>query len=428
MAVCNLFNKLNKDTGNFMMFSQYSEDLIRCATHPGVYRVTPSKFIVLDINYNNFTILGGTDRNTTFPQYLQNYYENGCAYLRQIKGDEYNPDYAKNLFWNCILEANLISISKTTEDDNLPMDYANTILYVGDINIQTYDSYEGMGYSEIYCHIPNDSKAQYIGINKSEDNLEKYIYIDEYILGYTADDYKPETMCPIRLDSEIDYYYEKQYNFSFEDGSNLETRIRPLDKYNFNTIIILYDVYIENSEGGLIKQYEDIPLGVYICGKIENETTTNPGIKFISNDDIYGAGTSYGLRICSKFVITPDSDNIKPIEINTDEGDSYSSVYISFSEMNKTIQKMEEVIASIYNNSQMSKELLAIFKNTRTNVPYVKMIGEYGYWFINGRNTGYPVMGKSAEVQPYTCCEVQAGINEFEKDLGYPGDDECPMH
>ena len=88
MAVCNIFNKLSKNTGNFLTFSQYSEDLTKGATQYEAYRVVPSKFIVMDVDYNKISqtlnsfysddegksLLTG-DLNQDLPRYFRDYYE-----------------------------------------------------------------------------------------------------------------------------------------------------------------------------------------------------------------------------------------------------------------------------------------------------------------------------------------------------------------
>ena len=56
MAICNLFNNLDKTSGNFLMFSQYVEDITRNYTEGENWRIAPSKFIALDINYDNIDI------------------------------------------------------------------------------------------------------------------------------------------------------------------------------------------------------------------------------------------------------------------------------------------------------------------------------------------------------------------------------------
>lgn len=172
MAVCNIFNKLSKNTGNFLTFSQYSEDLTKGATQYEAYRVVPSKFIVMDVDYNKISqtlnsfysddegksLLTG-DLNQDLPRYFRDYYENGCAYLRSNYNGDWNPKLSANMFWNTLYKANMLT---TTENENLNY-FINEVRYIGDINIQSYDEKSGEGYSEIYCYIPSEAKAYKYG-------------------------------------------------------------------------------------------------------------------------------------------------------------------------------------------------------------------------------------------------------------------------
>lgn len=172
MAVCNIFNKLSKNTGNFLTFSQYSEDLTKGATQYEAYRVVPSKFIVMDIDYNKISnklksyysndegssLLTG-DMNEDLPRYFRDYYENGCAYLRSNYNGDWNPKLSANMFWNTLYKSEMLT---TTENENLNY-FINEVRYIGNINIQSYDEKLGEGYSEIYCYIPSESKAYKYG-------------------------------------------------------------------------------------------------------------------------------------------------------------------------------------------------------------------------------------------------------------------------
>lgn len=164
MAICNIFNDLTKQTGNFLTFSQYTEDLTRGATQYEAYRVVPSKFIVMNIDYSNVKntlseegIEG--DLNNVIPKYFQNYFENGCAYLKKNYKGDWTPKHAANMFWNTLYKANMLT---TTEDVNSNY-FINEVRYIGDINIQSYDEKYGEGFSEIYCYIPSDAKAYKYG-------------------------------------------------------------------------------------------------------------------------------------------------------------------------------------------------------------------------------------------------------------------------
>ena len=170
MAICNLFRSLSKKTGNVMMFSQYSEDLTQCYVQHDNYDVIPSRFVALNINYSTFKAPEGfvpsspANPNTDIPTYLQNYFENGCAWMRGTKIGEdweptkWSPDVSTNLFWNALLQSKLIEYSTiTVEGKNIHI--IPQVKYVGDIDIHSYESRDGVGYSEVYCYIPNAAEG-----------------------------------------------------------------------------------------------------------------------------------------------------------------------------------------------------------------------------------------------------------------------------
>ena len=74
MAICNLFRTLSKETGTFMMFGQYADDLTKHHVQYHSYKVVPTKFAVLDINYSTLSRyaegLGLTNLNKVLPAYL----------------------------------------------------------------------------------------------------------------------------------------------------------------------------------------------------------------------------------------------------------------------------------------------------------------------------------------------------------------------
>jgi hypothetical protein len=135
MAVCSLFKKLTKTTGEFLMFSQWAEDLTKNHSYGYKYRAVPSKFITADLDFSKFKYAGtDSDLNILFPNHLQNYFENGCAVGKNRNIDEFDwdPNKATNLFWNTLLDSGLISIKYTGEEA-----YISNLNYVGDINIHS---------------------------------------------------------------------------------------------------------------------------------------------------------------------------------------------------------------------------------------------------------------------------------------------------
>lgn len=139
MAICNVFKKLTKETGTFLTFGQYMDDLTEWQTKSKYYKIVPSKFIAIDNQTKKYS-------NSTLPKCFYEYFENSCACFKNSKDLEWNPEYSKILFWNAMFESGII-----TKNSNDNINYTiDGIKYVGDINMQSHNNIDGMGYSEIY--------------------------------------------------------------------------------------------------------------------------------------------------------------------------------------------------------------------------------------------------------------------------------------
>lgn len=364
MAVCNTFKELTNNTGEFFTFSQYAEDLTEQLSKVG-YKVVPSKFLTLNVDYKEYD-------NTTLPIFLQNQFENGCAYLKSASS--WNVDLYKTLFWNAFGD---LCIDPSTGK--------SSINYIGDINIQSFNQVDNMGYNEIYCYIPNDAKEQEVKftVNNPSDLVE---YTEPYICGYDASEVGTNGLIGIDVPSTINYYLSDKYSFdTTTDSTNTY--------FDFNTIVVLYDVL--DSDGNFIN--ENIPLGIYFTGIIENGAMTNSFRKFVSNNDVYGSGTSYGLRICSKFMVASNGTVKYDVDssLNTTEiVEDYESYSRLMGQLAESQIKMDSILGSISEYSQDLKDHLSEFKSNKTNVPYIRYINGEGYWFVNGKNTGCKATGE----------------------------------
>lgn len=424
MAICNLFQKLTKDTGTFLQFSQYSEDLTRMLSGSNLYKVVPSKFVAANINYK--TDNSDADWNTEFPKTLQNYFENGCAVLKEQI--EWNPEYSRNLFWNYMFDQGYLSMQQSSDG----YQYVPQIKYVSTIDLMSYEQWEGMGYNEIYCYISNDALPQNYGVSKLQ-GASVYECNDTYIQGFDESD-------SIALDGTLtpptNYVYGRQWIMSFESdlqNQGVQTFPNTIDTnyFEINTIIVLYDIMVQDGDT-MQTIYRDVPMGIYLPGKIANAkndadpnetekqdegTVHNYITKYISNADIYGAGTSYGLRICSRFTPTPNNDTIQTVDIHV-ESDQNAALCRVLAGMSDLQTQMSEIVLDVYKENQASKELLAIFKNSRTNVPYIKEVNGIKTWFVNGRSLDATIDEISgtgvSECIPATKAEIQHTIDEYE--------------
>lgn len=390
MAICNLFNRLDKPSGTFMMFSQYVEDITHNYTEGENWRVVPSRFIALNVNYNNIkksvVAPNGEELNEAIPKYIQNCFENACAYGREhyheyadfltsdARYQSWNPEISKNLFWNCLFDGEFLKVSEYGATK-----IVDEVKYWSDIALQSYDEHQGMGYGEIYCYIPSNAErmmCQCIPVtdtvgedgrrfDASNSNVMLEGHTDKYIEGYVQN-----------------YYYDNDFNMTFNDDT-LEQLMNSSDSYyDINTIVVLYDV-LKQVNGDWQKIYSYIPMGMYIAGKFdESGKLTNIFRKYVSTS--YGTGTSYGLRICTRFTVSPKGMILKETDLTTDS-DNYTTVGQLMTSMSECLTKMLEISRNNNETTQQFKETMAAMRNNRTNVPYVKDINGTDWWFVNGR-------------------------------------------
>lgn len=419
MAICNLFNKISNSTGTFLQFSQYSEDLSQMISGGSLYRIEPSKFVAAYINFKHDN--GIDDWNIIFPTELQNYFENGCACIRDL--ENWSPEISKNLFWNFLFDKQYLTTKQISNDT-----FINQIKCVCDIDLTSYNQWDGMGYNEIYCYIPNQQKSYFYGISELS-NPEVYEYNENYIKGYSNES---PSILNGSLIPPTNYIYGRRWVMSFEDDLNGQgvTTVENTEEsqsFEINTIILLYDIYSYDNQGNKIKLFSDIPMGIYLPGQIvtaateddkyKNGEVFNTITKYISNEDIYGAGTSYGLRICSRLTPTPNNDNIPIINISATSDTGVSRVLSGMADIQS---KMQDMLQDFYIKEQNLKELYAIFKNSRTNVPYIKEVNGKKMWFVNGRSLNTYVeetIESNNECIPATASEIQQTIDDYEKEL-----------
>lgn len=385
MAICNLFNKFHKNDGSFIMFSQYAEDLNKSATQGQVYRVVPSKYIALNIDYSKITVPEGEDANEYIPRLFQNYYENACAFLRTQSEYDWTPDDAKDLFWEFLSDKGFIELD---DYENGSAIIIKEGMFVGDINIQSFNQHDGMGYGEIYCYIGEDDVHSTVSFDMTPNTKKSILYNKDYVMGYDDSDYKEDTlMCKLNVDADTNY--GSKYIYNIESTINLSDES---DKeLSFNTIIILYDTYTNQEDGSLVNLNSDMPLGIYFSGIIgDDKQMTNIISKFIKNGDIYGSGTSYGLKICTRFTVIPREkvDNIKPINITADIDSYYSAYSMVLGQMSEVLEKVNKMTEGNIAGLNQFKQFCSGFKTNMTNVPYIKNVNDKNYWFVNGKNMG----------------------------------------
>lgn len=387
MGKCNLLKPLSSNNGNFFMFSQYSEDLTIEYTQKDTSRVVPSKFIALNLNTNGLN-------DNTISEIFQNYYENHCCYWRGQEG--YEKSYSWELLLQTLENFNMIGV----QDDT-----STNIKYIGDINIYSNQEIDGMSYNEIYCYIPNDAKEQRWLLTQQNDNktIESEVEIPEYIQGFDVNDlqdpsidkyYNGLTLKPYksRKSNSIETINKFQlHNNHLIDFSNNPTDVNS-EQFEINTIIVLYDI-----KNGDKIVHSNLPMGIYFTGKINNGVINNPITKYVSNAEIYDQGTSYGLRICTRYL---SSVNIETLQENikvdvTSDGIYPENVTTLLSKLNESQLLMSEALNKTVENAENLKNHYNLFKTSKTNVPYIQNVNGVPYWFVNGKNTDVQVLDVS---------------------------------
>ncbi len=401
MGKCNLLAPVDQTTGNFILFSQYAEDLTRSSQSEDFYRVTPSKYVLLNLNTS------GLDP-VKFSEYFQNYYENACSVVR--KYGNWNPEYASALFWKTLFKSKTGYTSlATVPSQGDGIDYVSpSVIRVGDINITSTRQFDGINYSEIYINVPQGAKREKYRFTKySSDMTRIFQYPNNYIMGYPDDEYptpgteggEPKPWPSNRLDSrycEGTVIVEGETQFIYEIFENsdfcLDTEaIGTMDdaSYTFNAVAVLYDVHKKNpdtSEDTTI--YKDIPMGLYLTGAPNVQgTIQNPVTIWVENSDIYEQGTSYGFRICTRYLSTQNALRIvdSTIESTNDMYDQYAAV---MGKIGDSMTIMDGIVASMGEYQENINSHLANIKNYKVNVPYIREIGGKYYWFVNGKNMG----------------------------------------
>jgi hypothetical protein len=178
MGKCNLFAPISQSTGNFLLFSQYAEDMTKSANSEDYYRVVPSKYILLNLNAQS-----GWDA-VKYSEYFQNYYENACSIMREKT--DWNPECASTLLWRALTKDGVGFIDAPTEDEGSTDVFTSpSVVHIGDINITSDNQVDGVNYNEIYIDVPQNSKRQKLDFTKFAQGMSRIVsYPVNYINGY----------------------------------------------------------------------------------------------------------------------------------------------------------------------------------------------------------------------------------------------------
>lgn len=295
-----------KSDGTFITLSQYLEDLTRYNSEGESYQIVPYRYECFNCKFGDLTDEDILNKIKDFEDQIIVEKQSEGGYDHETFKGEFNDHFTF-----------------------LP----EKPVYYDDIDIKSHNLHNGIGYTEIYCHIPETPGK--IDPKKVEKVEGDFIPFNTIVVYYKVEDSQPE---------------------------------------NTQTI------------------YSDIPMGIYFTGRIADGVMTNSVTKhnFTSNS----TGSSYGLKICSRYVLGQETQINFSGEIT--EFDNLSYVLSKMSETQESIQKAVETMVT---NNEQYKSLLSIFKNSRTNVPYIKtvkvlegdVLKEESHWFVNGKDLGVTV-------------------------------------
>lgn len=386
--VCNIFKAIDPGTnGAFLLFSNYTDDIARSTSDSG-YRVRPSRFFCLnssDLLINNaHSILNNGDSsningNTDIPRYFQNIFENSLSAMRNKKlDDKYPSDF--NYSADFIYQFSRLF----TRDSSLLL---NTyIVYDDKIDLQSFED----GFADIILNIPSGAKKKNYVYKEGITSLDELggligtctYDIPDYIYGWNSTSSAPPLDGTVSTNLTVGTGESLQ-----EDNESIFDKIltstQNSESFSFNTILICYD--IEYPDGYVM--YKDIPMGIYFTG-VDGGNFTNPVTIYKGDDNTLGVGSSWSLRICTRYAPTPNGVSVGVEKIAVDSGlKTVSSLLAANAELIKTINNFSQ---QSWVNSQSYRDLLNMFKNSQTNVPYPHKVNDVNYWFVNGRNTEIP--------------------------------------
>lgn len=408
MGKCNLLTPIKSNTGTLFTFSQYAEDLTTMMSNPDTYRVVISRFACIDLNKPKTPVEGTAESYSDYyGNIFQNYFENACSFFRDKEGKKliendntdfvFKPEYTRALLFQTLNKFGMVNVSKS----GTGVGKCDNIKFVNDINIISNSEHDNIIYNEFYCNIPQQDYAkEYSVATYDEDTIDSRPdivapYTSEFIVGFNDANY-PATGLTNKVlgytDNEdtssggsayYSIYNENYFDIFTDDGSMLEvTDLNDVDKVHFNSIVIFYDVVRNDGmEQEII--HHNIPFGIYFTGKPESGVIDNGVNLFINNDDIYNQGSSYNLRVAQRFLSTQNATLIlEDVEIDNKPIDDFSSLYNLMAESQRIMRDTNDYVRNIYSN--LSNHL-AMFKNNRINIPYIRKVGGVDYWFVNGR-------------------------------------------
>lgn len=324
------------EAGLFYPFKSYINDL--ALTLDGTFKLYPSKFIAFNSD--------GSTKATKIDQA----FIDKMDLKMDLSGTPEPNDYQQirgTIFSNPDSEDNTPDYDDgyngTTPNQQDVRNFGKLVC-IGDINLLNHDIYNGLLYAETYVYISQDTALRY-----------------KYLAGKIGTQDYP------RQDESI-----------FITDSNDPNPAIAADKtITFDRVVVFYNLYRKGVDATKDEEAyaRDMPMGVYLLPK--------PQTLLTQSETLYGSGTSWAVRICSRFISAASVQGGNN-QLITKESD-YTTITKVLSEFGNIAQTMQSILNTNIDNIQTVKSYLEDFKNTRhINVPYI--IG--GHWYVNGKDVG----------------------------------------
>lgn len=128
---------------------------------------------------------------------------------------------------------------------------------------------------------------------------------------------------------------------------------------NIKYIFTFYNIY--DAYGN--KVCEDLPMGVCILYNVINYS-----------------GNPLAFRLYNTF-----DNNSNTLTIDNVNSDINEDIIDALQLLGDSASKMVEVTKAIADKIEMNRDIYSMIKNQRSNVPYVKIVDNQPYWFVNGK-------------------------------------------
>lgn len=409
MAKCNVFQpNLTQNMGTFYTFSQWGDDMTLQNALGDAYRLVPSRFACLKID----NVQGvGTK--------LQDYFEHVCAAIRHHMDidthlERFTPKNASWIFWDALKKANLTDST-----------WSNMV-FVGEMDLQGTNYIDGVSYSELYCIVPANAKkmTNWVAGASPSGGLPSISWTYDQQFGVPfgwTDSMKAQTGVITQYATNTvttPAHFEGPAIFTTEDNQTMYSSLNTLDSlhqvymqdilvnnnyftitnddsFEFNAIALFYDIVAKDEHNNYHYIYTAVPMGMYFSENGENIK------KYVANDDIYGQGTSYGLRVTTKFsaesIVAQGGDNHSGSQVSATVDNLYPEMSAVMDRFNAAAEAFDMYTDQVQSSIEQMTTHISNFKDNKVNVPYIREIKGYGdtkpekYWFVNGRSTGVKV-------------------------------------